>query len=70
VTWRERVACAGKDPEIFFSDNANQAKRICARCPVQIECLEFALSVEGCDAYGVYGGLTNEERKNLRRGVA
>ena len=47
MTWRERVACAGKDPEIFFSDNANQAKRICARCPVQIECLEFALSVEG-----------------------
>jgi WhiB family transcriptional regulator, redox-sensing transcriptional regulator len=68
VTWRDRAACRGTDPETFFPISehpthhnlATQAKAICHTCPVTAECLEFALT-HRCD-YGVWGGLTGHER--------
>ena len=71
--WRDRAACRGEDPELFFPIGAGdaalsqveQARGVCQRCPVIEECLRFAIST-GQDA-GVWGGLTAEERRVLRR---
>ena len=41
------------------------AKSICAACPVLAQCLDFAL--EARQDYGVWGGLTEDERRSLRR---
>lgn len=71
--WRDRAACRDEDPELFFpigdgvaaQDQVGRAKAVCARCPVRQQCLQFALST-GQDA-GIWGGLTAEERRDLRR---
>lgn len=73
--WQDYAACAETDPELFFAD-ANggsavyeHARVICARCPVRLECLQYALRHEaGHDKshrYGMYGGLTPGERARL-----
>jgi WhiB family redox-sensing transcriptional regulator len=52
------------DPEVFFDKNkVDQAKRICEDCPVKMLCLEYAMKQEITS--GVWGGLTEEERKQL-----
>lgn len=71
--WCYRAACRGEDPELFFPIGAAglalvqiaQAKRVCTRCPVRAACLRFAL-VTGQD-YGIWGGLTEGERRQLCR---
>ena len=71
--WRDQAACRGEDPELFFPIGAGdaaliqveQARGVCQRCPVIEECLRFAIST-GQDA-GIWGGLTAEERRILRR---
>lgn len=71
--WRERAACGDEDPELFFpigdgpvaQAQIERAKAVCARCPVVRECLAWALET-GQDA-GVWGGLTEQERRQLRR---
>lgn len=73
MEWRRDAACRDEDPELFFPvgttgsavTQAKEAKRICTRCQVREECLEFALSTRQ-DA-GIWGGLTEDERKSLRR---
>jgi WhiB family transcriptional regulator, redox-sensing transcriptional regulator len=69
-TWRDRAACQGEDPELFFLDdqlNIWQAKMVCTRCPVRQNCLEDALNFKEKDQYGVFGGLDATERKNAKR---
>lgn len=69
--WQDRAACLGaaeENPDLFFpspddDDQAEEAKRFCARCPVRDACLDTAL-VAG-DRYGIRGGLTAEEREAL-----
>lgn len=66
--FKERGLCAQTDPEAFFpekGDSNRDAKRICARCDVKAECLEWALDND--ERYGVWGGLSENERKKLRR---
>jgi WhiB family redox-sensing transcriptional regulator len=70
--WRSLGACRREDPELFFPMaqgpgliQLQRAKAICGRCPVQGECLEFA--VQTVQDHGVWGGLSEEERRNLRR---
>jgi WhiB family redox-sensing transcriptional regulator len=66
-------ACRGEDPELFFPIAAagavlaqiRLAKAVCARCPVQANCLSYAL-VTGQDD-GIWGGTTREERWPARR---
>jgi len=73
MDWRNDAACKDEDPDVFFPigttgiavDQVEDAKRICARCPVQEPCLEFALA-SNQDA-GVWGGLTEDERRTLKR---
>lgn len=74
--WRERAACRHEDPELFFPvgttgpalDQIERAKAICRRCPVMEQCLATALA-DGEDA-GIWGGLTPDERRRLRRALA
>ncbi|MHA6631886.1 WhiB family transcriptional regulator [Pseudonocardia sichuanensis] len=67
--WRDRAACRGTDPEVFFpaaqagpalAEQVGRAKAVCARCPVRPQCLEFALRAL---PEGVAGGLTPDERR-------
>ena len=46
-------------------ESARDAKAVCARCPVREECLEYALQWE--PLCGVWGGLSERERRQLRR---
>lgn len=65
--WREYANCKGIDASVFFLDwgsTTDQAKSICATCPVQVECLEYAVMTN--QNYGVWGGLTEPERRKIR----
>jgi WhiB family redox-sensing transcriptional regulator len=66
--WQERALCAQTDPEAFFPEkggSTRDAKRICADCEVKAECLEYAL--ENDERFGIWGGLSERERRRLRR---
>lgn len=73
--WRDRASCRDTSPELFFPigttgvalDQIDAAKRVCHECPVASECLEFALATN--QEAGVWGGLTEEERRRLRKGI-
>ena len=69
-SWQERALCAETDPEAFFPEkggSTREAKRICAQCEVRVECLEYAL--ESDERFGIWGGLSERERRRLQRGV-
>jgi WhiB family redox-sensing transcriptional regulator len=69
LDWRDLAGCIGHDPEIFFpagetgpaAQQIRQAKRICGACQVQGDCLAHA--VETNQVSGVWGGLTEDERR-------
>jgi WhiB family redox-sensing transcriptional regulator len=72
MDWRKRALCTDEDPELFFPIHTtgkayelqvDEAKSVCARCPVQTQCLEFALAMV---PDGIAGGLTPVERSYLR----
>ena len=73
MDWRDRAACLYEDPELFFPIGntgpallqIDQAKAICRRCPVIETCLQWAMET-GQDA-GVWGGLSEDERRALKR---
>jgi len=73
MTWQDDAACNTVDPELFFPVGStgdavpqiDAAKAICRSCPVIGRCLEFALSSR--QDFGVWGGLSEDERKSLRR---
>jgi WhiB family redox-sensing transcriptional regulator len=65
--WQAQALCAQTDPEAFFPEkggSARAAKAVCMQCPVRAECLAFAL--EHDERYGVWGGLSERERRRLR----
>ncbi|MGY0021450.1 WhiB family transcriptional regulator [Streptomyces sp. cg35] len=66
-TWWERAACQQEDGEELFAEGAAQSagKRVCAACPVKTECLAHALD-RRID-HGVWGGMTERERRALLR---
>lgn len=64
--WTERALCAQTDPEAFYpvkGGSTRAAKKVCAACPVQQQCLEWALS-QG-EVFGVWGGSTHRERRTM-----
>lgn len=73
MDWRHRAACKDEDPELFFPVGTSgpallqiaEAKMVCRRCPVNVECLRWALA-SGQDA-GVWGGMSEDERRALKR---
>jgi WhiB family redox-sensing transcriptional regulator len=71
--WRAESACRDTDPDLFFPvgttgpaiEQIDAAKAVCAECPVQSQCLEFALATN--QDSGVWGGTSEDERRRLRR---
>lgn len=71
--WRDRAACSGMDCELFFpvgitglaAEQIERAKAVCQSYPVSTPCLEWALVT--CQDAGIWGGLTEDERRTLRR---
>lgn len=66
--WKLQGLCSQADPEAWFPDkggSCKEAKKICAVCPVRNECLQYAL--ENREVWGVWGGLSEFERKQLRK---
>jgi len=76
MTWRNRAACLDEDPELFFPIGntgpallqIEEAKAVCHRCEVIETCLKWAIEF-GQDA-GVFGGLSDDERRALKRRTA
>ena len=68
--WQDRALCAQTDPEAFFPEkggSTREAKKICLGCEVRSECLEYALAHD--ERFGIWGGLSERERRRLKRGI-
>ncbi|MBL3698912.1 WhiB family transcriptional regulator [Leucobacter luti] len=68
LAWQADALCAQTDPEAFFPEkggSTREAKRICETCEVRSECLDYAL--ENDERFGIWGGLSERERRRLRR---
>ena len=67
MRWTDNAACKGKG-HLFFEDDhltiVRKAKAVCATCPVVDQCLMYAMDN---NEFGVWGGMTANERKNHRR---
>jgi len=68
LAWQEQALCAQTDPEAFFPEkggSTREAKRVCLSCQVRSECLEYALAHD--ERFGIWGGMSERERRRLRR---
>lgn len=74
IDWQSEAQCRGSDANLFFSpthletkeertNRESRAKAICADCPVQRACLDFALLIR--ESHGIWGGLNEIERRNV-----
>ncbi|BDI21675.1 WhiB family transcriptional regulator [Herbiconiux sp. L3-i23] len=68
LAWQADSLCAQTDPEAFFPEkggSTREAKKICASCEVKAQCLEYALQND--ERFGIWGGLSERERRKLRK---
>jgi len=73
MDWRDHAACRTEHPELFFPVGTTgparrqlaRAKLVCHRCPVTAACLAWAMDTG--QRYGVWGGLSEDERHELQR---
>ena len=71
--WRDGASCRDTDPDLFFPvgttgaavDQIAAAKAVCDVCPAKEPCLQFA--IENNQDSGVWGGTSEEERRQLRK---
>lgn len=66
--WMVFGSCRDRDPDIFFPETSRQAREaiaICNACPVRDECLEYSL--EARERFGIWGGMTDKQRRQLLR---
>lgn len=66
--WQSRAACRGMEPGIFMPERGevakvNLARRICAGCPVRVECLDYGIG----ERFGIWGGMSGKQRRALNR---
>lgn len=64
--WLDDALCRQVDSEAFFPEkgaSTRPAKRVCRKCRVRVECLDYAL--ETGQRFGVWGGLSERERRAL-----
>lgn len=69
LSWMEDARCVGAPLEMFFPDigeSSAKARRVCAKCPVKAECLQYGLG----ELTGIWGGTTDKERRVIRRNGA
>ena len=66
-SWVARALCASIEPDALFVQGASQrqVRLRCYECEVRLECLADALQSEA--NYGVWGGLSEDERRALKR---
>ncbi|UUT35728.1 WhiB family transcriptional regulator [Microbacterium elymi] len=68
LAWQADALCAQTDPEAFFPEkggSTRDAKRVCTTCEVRAQCLEYALQND--ERFGIWGGLSERERRKLKR---
>ena len=66
--WRDQAVCKEADPNLFYSNKPaeiKQAVEICNTCPVRVLCANYAVAEN--EEYGVWGGLTEADRRQLRK---
>jgi WhiB family transcriptional regulator, redox-sensing transcriptional regulator len=66
--WQDAALCAQTDPDRWFPEdgvNPKAARRICRSCPVQAECLDFALAV--APEHGIWAGRSARQLRAMRR---
>lgn len=66
--WQSDALCAQTDPEAFFPEkggSTRDAKKVCGACNVKSQCLEYALAND--ERFGIWGGLSERERRRLRK---
>lgn len=71
--WQYQGSCRDIDGTLFFHPEGErgaarrrrieQAKAVCAACPVLVQCREQSLASR--EPYGIWGGLSEEERSNI-----
>lgn len=74
TTWHARGACREQDPELFYhpegetgsrkTQRISDARAVCEECPVLAICRANTLHEE----YGIWGGLSEDERAAIRVG--
>jgi len=71
LDWQAQALCSQTDPEAFFPEKGKkgcptkEAKQVCAGCPVRLECLAHALDKD--ERFGIWGGLSERERRKLKK---
>jgi WhiB family redox-sensing transcriptional regulator len=73
AAWTNRAACHDAPSDLFYpalaetasarDERERAAKRVCMSCGVRVECLEYALDAN--ERLGVWGGMTESERRDL-----
>ena len=70
--WLEQALCKGAPTVIFYpnvgrghNEHYDEARRLCAACPVADECLTYAISKK--ERHGLWGGLTERQRRRVER---
>ena len=71
--WMTQARCAQTDPEAFFPEGKGKgngpahrtARRVCLACPVESECLDYALIHD--ERFGIWGNTTPKQREAIRR---
>ncbi len=64
--WHADAACRGVDQAVFYperGESLDEARALCAVCPVQGACLDQGLR----EKHGVWGGASERERRRMRR---
>lgn len=68
LDWQEAAKCKGRNSEIFYPQRGvptASAKSLCKDCRVKQECLEYAIVHD--ERFGIWGGLSERERKKVIR---
>jgi WhiB family redox-sensing transcriptional regulator len=68
LAWQDQANCKGANADLFFPErgaSTRSAKAICRECTVRQECLDFA--IETGEKFGIWGGLSERERRRVRR---
>lgn len=76
LAWQSGARCTGLNPELFFPTKSRSgptrgrsaipAQRICQRCDVQLQCLQYAIT-HSDGRNGIWGGATEDELSRMRR---
>ncbi|MGB1506012.1 MAG: WhiB family transcriptional regulator [Acidimicrobiales bacterium] len=65
VSWMRDGACRDEPVDVFFPEQPDfrEARAVCRRCTVRVECLDYAL--ERPELFGVWGGTSPAERVEI-----